>query len=285
MVESVEQNKLELNNSWLKVNISEDDIKILQKEKKSIKEHLLHFANQSILIVLVLAIWAIFSGLEIVSPSLLPAPWTVVAKMWELTVDGILITDILVSLKRVLVGFLIAVCLATPLGLFMGSFKRVRIACTPLIELLRPIPTTAMISLAILWFGIGEASKYFIIAWAAFFPIVINVFGGMQHIEPVHIRAAQSLGANKLQIFINVSLRSAMPYIILGMRNGLSLAFICLVSAELIAASSGLGYLIQNARYLYRTDEVLVGIISIGILGFIINKIVVWIEKKLTAWQ
>lgn len=241
--------------------------------------------NKSIGILGLLAVWSIACASGAISASLLPAPWQVVECGIDMLASGALLTHLWASLQRVLLGFLVAFLLALPMGLVLGSFPRVRRAMDPLIEVLRPVPPIAMIPLSILWFGIGESSKIFIIAWAAFFPIIINVFGGVQQVDPIHIRAAQTLGAGRIQIFYYVILRSAVPNIIIGMRNGFSMAFISLVAAELIASNAGLGFLIQEARYMYKTDEVLLGILVIGLIGYLINKILLRVEKRLTSWR
>jgi ABC-type nitrate/sulfonate/bicarbonate transport system permease component len=199
--------------------------------------------------------------------------------------DGSLIKHTLASLQRVLIGFILAFLLAMPFGLFMGMSVTFRKAFDPLVELLRPIPPIAIIPISILWFGIGETSKIFIITYASFFPIALNVMGGVHGVESLHLKAAQTLGANRLQTFYYVTLRSAIPNIVIGLRSGLSMAFISLVAAELIASDAGLGFLIQDARYVFRTDQMLVGMITIGVVGFIINKIVLELEKLVVRWK
>ena len=229
--------------------------------------------------------WSVVTGFGWVTPSLLPTPWDVLATMYHLLQNGVLIEHMLSSLKRVILGFLVAFSIALPIGLVMGLWESFRKAVDPVIELLRPIPPIAIIPLGILWFGIGEFSKVFIIAYAAFFPIALNVVGGIRQVDSIHIKAAQTLGANPMQIFYYVTLRSAIPNIIIGMRSGISMAFISLVAAELIASNSGLGFLIQEARYVFKTDEVMVGMITIGLLGFFINRILIELEKYLIRWK
>jgi len=240
---------------------------------------------KSIGILAAIALWAFVSALGIFSTSLLPSPWTVFSSFLRLIQNGVLIDHTLSSLGRVFSGFFLAIAIAVPTGLVLGMWDNVRKAVDPVIEVLRPIPPIAIIPLAILWFGIGESSKIFIITYAAFFPIVLNVMGGIQQVDPVHIKAAKTLGANSLQIFYYVVLRSAIPNIIIGMRAGVSMAFISLVAAELIASNAGLGFLIQEARYLFKTDEVMVGMITIGLVGFAINRILLSAEKALVRWK
>jgi ABC-type nitrate/sulfonate/bicarbonate transport system permease component len=136
-----------------------------------------------------------------------------------------------------------------------------------------------------LWFGIGELSKVFIIAYGAFFPILVNTMAGFREVDPVLIRAARTLGASRWQIFRDVVLRSALPSIVVGARLGMGLAFIVLVAAELIASSEGLGFLINDARYNFRTDRVFLGMLLIGVLGFVLNKLLIEIERRLLRWR
>ncbi|MCR4618468.1 MAG: ABC transporter permease [Lachnospiraceae bacterium] len=241
--------------------------------------------NKSVGIIAIIVIWALISGIGTVSDSLMPSPLTVLKRLIELFTNGTMGKHVLVSMVRVIKGFLIALGLALPIGLIIGTSKPIRRALDPLIELFRPIPPTAMISLSILWFGIGEASKVFIIAWASFFPILLNVVGGVQQVEKIHILAAKTLGANMFDIFVDVILRSAVPNIVIGMRSGFSMAFISLVAAELIASTSGIGYFIQDARYMYRIVDVFVGIIVIGFIGFVLNQVLLKLEKSLITWK
>ncbi len=236
-------------------------------------------------VLILIGLWFLVTEAGMVNASLLPSPSDVWAAASRMMVDGTLFEHTLASLLRVFWGFLIAFVLAIPLGLIVGISPGVKKAIEPVIELLRPIPPIAIIPLAILWFGIGESSKLFIIAYAAFFPLVLNVMGGIQNVEAIHIKAAQTLGANKLQLFYLVILRSAVPYIVIGMRSGVSMAFISLVAAELIASSTGLGFIIQEGRYMFRIDEVLVGIIAIGIVGYLINWLLIKLEQALVKWR
>lgn len=236
-------------------------------------------------ILVILIAWLIVSESGIVSKSLLPSPIGVLVTGIQMIGSGVLIDHTLASLQRVISGFFLALCIAIPVGLAMGMWEPLKKAIDPVIELLRPIPPIAIIPIGILWFGIGEFSKIFIITYAAFFPIVLNVIGGIQQVDPIHIKASQTLGANRLQVFYYVTLRSAIPYIIIGMRQGIGMAFISLVAAELIASNAGLGFLIQEARYLFRTDEVMVGMITIGLVGFLINRILLSIQNRLVRWK
>jgi ABC-type nitrate/sulfonate/bicarbonate transport system permease component len=239
----------------------------------------------TVAIVGCLLLWWLVSATGLINPVLLPAPGEVLSAFVQSVRDGTIWINTWASLLRVLEGFLLGFSIAVPLGVLMGNSRVARGLIEPLIELIRPIPPIAIIPIMILWFGIGELSKIFIIAYGAFFPILVNTMAGFREVDPVLIRAARTLGAGRWQIFRDVVLRSALPFIIVGARLGMGLAFIVLVAAELIASSEGLGFLINDARYNFRTDRVFLGMILIGVLGFVLNKLLIEIERRLLRWR
>lgn len=230
-------------------------------------------------------LWWGASASGLVNPILLPTPVEVFERFLALSADGTLAGHVAASLWRVISGFLLAFAIAVPIGVAMGMMPIVRGLIDPLIEVIRPIPPIAVIPLVMLWLGIGEISKMVVIAFGAFFPILVNTMAGFNACEPVHVRAAQTLGANRLQIFRDVVLRSAFPYMVVGARLGMGLAFIVLVAAELIASSEGLGYLINDARYRFQTSEIFLGMACIGALGFLINRMLLTLESRLLRWR
>ncbi|MBI4183680.1 MAG: ABC transporter permease [Proteobacteria bacterium] len=232
-----------------------------------------------------LFLWWGLTRIGLINPVLLPSPGEVFDSFVSSSLDGSLPRHVWASLLRVIEGFVLALAIALPVGVAMGMSQVVRGIVEPLIELIRPIPPIAIIPIAMLWFGIGEFSKVFIIMYGAFFPILVNTMAGFREVDPIHIRAAQTLGATRLQIFRDVILRSAFPYMVVGARLGMGLAFIVLVAAELIASSVGLGYLINDARYRFRTDEILLGMVCIGILGFLLNKLLLEADRRIVRWR
>jgi ABC-type nitrate/sulfonate/bicarbonate transport system permease component len=233
----------------------------------------------------VLGLWQLATGVGWINPVLLPSPLDIGRAFWTSVVDGTLLHNVLASFARVVEGFLLAFVVAVPIGIAMGLSRTLGGLFDPLLELVRPIPPIAVIPLAILWFGIGEFSKVWIIAYGAFFPILLNTMAGFREVERVQVRAAQALGANRYQIFRDVVLRSALPFVIVGARLGMSMAFIVLVAAELIASSSGLGFMISDARYKFRTDEMFLGMACIGALGFGLNVLLRATERRLLKWK
>jgi ABC-type nitrate/sulfonate/bicarbonate transport system permease component len=233
----------------------------------------------------VLIAWYAVTRARLIHPFLLPPPQDVLVEAWDLTVSGVIVRFAGVSLLRVLEGFVIGAGLAIPLGMIIGRVQAVADLFDPLLELARPIPALALIPLAIAWFGIGELSKVFLIAYAAFFPIVINVIAGFHAVDPVHIRAARSLRASEVQVFRDVVLMSAFPHVVAGLRIGMGMAFLVLVAAELIASNAGLGYLIQEARLNFHTPRIFVGIIAIGLLGYALSKSLLELERRIVPWK
>ena len=224
--------------------------------------------------------WQLAVSANFVSEFFLPGPERVFGLMVIMVSDGSLFMHIGVSLARVAAGFLLAVMVAIPLGMLIGLWRPMYHLVDPWIELLRPIPPIAWIPLAILWLGLGEEPKIAIIMYGAFFPIVLNTISGLRNVDRVHIWAALSLGVSRRQIFWHVILPSSLPRVIVGLRLGAGMAFIVLVAAELILADFGLGFLIQDGRNQLMTEQIMVGIVTIGILGYFINKGLLWLEDK-----
>jgi ABC-type nitrate/sulfonate/bicarbonate transport system permease component len=236
-------------------------------------------------IVGTVCLWELATATGWIDEVLLPSPADVIKTLIASVADGSLFKNVVASLLRVVEGFLVAMTIAVPMGIVMGVSRTVFGLLDPLLELLRPIPPIAVIPLTILWFGIGELSKALLIAYGAFFPILLNTMAGFREVERVHVHAAQALGANRYHIFRDVVLRSALPFVIVGARLGMGMAFIVLVAAELIASNAGLGFMINDARYNFRTDQMFVGMACIGALGFALNTVLLKIEGRLLTWK
>lgn len=236
-------------------------------------------------VALFLAIWTIASR-YLGNSVLLPDPFSVLLGFFELLRDGSLLGDVAASMKRVIGGFLIASALAVPLALLMSFYRPIDLLLSPIVTFLRPIPPIAWIPIAILWFGIGDPPSFFITALAAFFPIFINSYAGGKAVRPEHIHAARSLGAGPSALFLRIYLPSAMPMIAAGLRIGLGQSWMAVVTAELVAARSGLGYMIQANRLALETALVLVGMCVIGLLGAAMSSVLVYIERHvLVPWK
>lgn len=233
----------------------------------------------------VLAIWTVVSLLKIVPEAIFPSPWSVWFATLEMWQNGTLPNDLRVSMARAAIGFSIGATLGVLLGLLTGRVALVRTLLNPFLNLLRPIPAIALVPVAIVWFGIGEGSKYFVVSYTVFLTVWFNTHHGMQYVPETYLRAARSLGASKLREFVTVIIPAAAPHIFAGIRLGVALAFLSLIAAELSGASSGLGFRLQEARQYIRTDRMFSLLIILGILGATVDYVVHRIGQKLVHWE
>ena len=233
---------------------------------------------------LLVLLWTAIA-LRLGNPVLLPTPAVVLDAFHQLLSDGYLVKDILASLKRVFVGFLIAAAIGVPLAMLLAYFAPLRRLVLPIVTLLRPIPPIAWIPIAILWFGIGDKPSFFITAIAAFFPIFLNSFFGGTSVEEQHLNAARCLGAKKLALVVRIMFPSALQMIWTGLKIGLGQSWMAVVTAELIAAQSGLGYMIQMSRLNLETSHVLVGMVTIGVLGSLMALGLESVERHVLPWK
>ncbi|MEP6609061.1 MAG: ABC transporter permease [Burkholderiaceae bacterium] len=216
---------------------------------------------------------------------MMPPPTAVFSAAIDLLGRGVLFTHIFDSLYRVLLAVGAATVLGVPLGLAMGWSARFRAVVDPLLEFIRPIPPLAWIPLSILWFGLGDAQIVYIIFLAAFFPVVLNSMAGARDVDAYLLRAGLSLGASRGELFRTVVLPASLPNIFTGMRIGLGIGWMALVAGELVAAPSGLGYLINNARTLFRSDYILLGMVLIGVLGLLLDYLMRQVARWVMPWH
>lgn len=215
---------------------------------------------------------------------LLPDP-IIVWKTFVVSLKGNLIGDTISSIQRVLFGFLIASVFGVLLGLVCGVNKWASRLITPILELLRPIPPIAWIPLAILWFGIGNSPAYFLVFLGAFFPIFSSTYLGVSSVEETYKRAAYSLGATKKEIITDVIFPASMPQIFTGLKIGLGVGWMVVIAAELVGVQSGLGYMIQLNRFLLNSPEIITGMATIGLVGFLLNLLITKMEKLAIPWS
>ena len=197
----------------------------------------------------------------------------------------ILPLHILYSLKRVFVGYLLACLIGIPVGILMGCSDTGKAIIKPVFELLRPIPGLAWIPLAILWFGIGESSKYFIICVSAIVSIILNTYSGASQVDPILTGAAKMLGAKPLQIFFYITLPASVPQIFAGLQVGLSSSWMAVIAAEMIRASEGAGWIITTGMESGNTVQILTGMISIGLVGLLLASLLRMLERRLCVWN
>ena len=189
------------------------------------------------------------------------------------------------SLFRVIGGFLLGFFLSIPVAFLLGWYEGFRVIVEPWIQFLRTIPPIALIPIVIATFGIGTSAKVAIIFFAVFLTMVITIYQGVKNVDATLIKAARVFDANDAQIFFHVVVPAAIPFILTGVRLGLASALTTLVAAELTGAATGLGTMIQQAGMYFKMDVVLMGILVIGIIGFLFDKLVTFMEKRLTSWQ
>jgi ABC-type nitrate/sulfonate/bicarbonate transport system permease component len=216
------------------------------------------------------------ASIYLVSSVLFPPPAIVFRKAVILVRNGVLLEHLWASVQRILLGFIAGSLLGIPIGLAMGSFRPVRQVLEPYTEFLRFIPSVAMITVAVIWFGIGEASKIFLIIYTTIFIVILNTAAGVSAIANNKIRAAQALGATPGQIFLHVALPATVPYILTGMRLAMANSFTTIVAAELIAANEGLGKMLWDGRMFMLVDDIFVSLVSLGLLGFAVDRMFRW---------
>jgi len=212
-------------------------------------------------------------------PEQFPAPSDVVKAIAELAANGTLWGHITISLARFGGAYLLAVVVAIPLGLFLGRFSRCHRAIDPLVQVLRPISPIAWFPLAVLWFGIGNAPAVFIIFLAAFYPVLLSTISAVRAVPPVYLKVAANFGANPAMTFLRVIVPAAFPGIMVGLHIAVGTAWIHLVAGEMLGAQSGLGFMIVDARNFLRTDQIMAGMLLVGLLGLAIYQAMKAVER------
>ena len=222
---------------------------------------------------------------KLFNPIFLPGPWVVFGALVTLAAKGQLWGHVAATLERVAIGFTTGAILAIGLGLPCGYFRRLRNVVEPVVELLRPIPPLAMLPLFIVWVGIGETSKVGFITYATFFPMFLTTVHAVGQMDPLLVRAAQSLGARPAQLFFRVILPAALPDMLTGLRLGIALSFFVIVISEFIGAEQGLGFLINDGRSFFLVPQMLGAAVLLGLFGYAGNALVRLGERRLLRWQ
>lgn len=231
------------------------------------------------------ALWQIASSLGWLSTRVLPAPSEVLKAAWTLSASGELWTHVKVSAGRALAGLAIGGGLGLAFGLLTGSVKFFETLLDSTIQMVRNIPALALIPLVILWFGIDETAKLFLIAVSVFFPIYINTFHGIRNVDPGLIEMGRTYGLSRWQLYREVILPGALSSILVGLRFSLGLMWVILIVAETISAQAGIGYLTMNAREFLQTDVVLVGILLYALLGKFADVFARGLERYWLRWH
>lgn len=231
-----------------------------------------------------LVLWALLSAFGGIDPVFLPGPQAVVLKTWTWATETGLLEDVGISTYRVVAGFLLSAVIALPLGLLIGTFRSVQALLEPLTDFVRYMPAVAFIPLVMLWVGIDEASKIAIIFIGTFFQMVLMVAEDVRRVPAAQIEAAQTMGANRVELIEKVILQSAKPALMDTLRITMGWAWTYLVVAELVAANSGLGYAILRAQRFLQTDTIFAGIIVIGLIGLLTDQLFRWAHRRAFPW-
>lgn len=272
-----EQNKNNFTDNLINKNIDE--------EKKSKTEKTLTFLTWASIFIL----WYVITKLEVFSPTLLPGPFKVWKAFLNILENGYNKVPIWVhlaaSLKRLFVALFFAIFTAVPLGLLSGYFSKVEAIIDSVIEFYRPLPPLAYYTLLVLWFGIDDLSKQILLFLAAFAPIYIACVSAVRKLNKDFVLSAESLGANQKNIFFKVVLPASMPEIFTGIRTAFGVAYTTLVSAEMVAATSGIGWMVLDASNFLKSEVIFVGIIIMGITGVIIDAGLRFLEEHFIFWK
>jgi ABC-type nitrate/sulfonate/bicarbonate transport system permease component len=230
-------------------------------------------------------LWEASSRLGLIDPLLLPPVSQVLMRAWVLLRSERLMGDLAASAWRVLLGFGLAATLAAPIGIALGLYPALDRAAATLLSALRPLSPPAWIPLAILWFGIGDAPAVFIIFVGTFFSLVVGILGATKGVDAQLVKAALTLGASRAQALRHVILPSLVPALLTQARLGLGLAWMCVIAAEMVAVRQGLGFMMIEARNLFRTSDVLTGMLVVGGVGLICDGLLHALERRVTRWR
>ena len=239
----------------------------------------------SILVIpALIVIWEFAGVFGLYDTNVIPYPSDVFNSAVGMFQSGEMVADVLISLKRWVIGFVYAMLLGVFLGILTARQTLFRIIFQPVIQFFRPIPAISFVPIAIVWFGIGEQAKHFLVMWGAFFPIWLNTHLGISTVNKKYIWAAKSLGASDIRIVTTVVLPAALPFILAGLRIGISVGFICLVAAEMAGAYEGLGFRITASHLVFRIDKMFVALILLGALGALSDKLFASAVEILFPW-
>jgi NitT/TauT family transport system permease protein len=236
-------------------------------------------------IVIFLLIWEICGRTGVIDSRFLPPFSVVITTFFKMLASGEMITHMVVSLRRSLLGFGLGLLIAVPLGFLIGSFKKIDFYIDPLLQLFRQTSAIALLPAFMLFFGIAESSKIAIVFWGVWAPILLNTINGVKGVDPILIKAARSMGASQLTIFKKVIFPSAFPSIITGMRLSATTAILILIVAEMMGASEGLGYLLYDTQLKYQIPRMYAIIITMSFIGITVNYLLVALEKRVSRWK
>jgi NitT/TauT family transport system permease protein len=235
--------------------------------------------------IVLLAIWEAGAIAGVVDTRFFPAPTKIFVALWELVRSGEMLGHIAISLQRILIGFILGAVPGIVIGLAVGLFPVARAIVQPLVDALFPIPKIALLPMMIMLFGLGEGSKYAIIAIAVVFLVLINTETGVRNIDRIYFDVARNYGASRRMLFTDIALPGALPLIMAGLKLGMGVALIVIVSAEFVNAKSGIGYFIWNSWSIFQVEWMYAGLTVTAILGFASAVLLGALERALVPWK
>jgi ABC-type nitrate/sulfonate/bicarbonate transport system permease component len=237
------------------------------------------------LIVVLLLVWELAAATGRMPSLSFPRMSEILAAWWRLILSGELPRELADSLWRMFAGYFIGVLLGVLLGLLMGYFRFFYNLLEPITEVLRPIPSPAYLPIVILFLGIDDEMKVFMIAFASLFPVLINTYSGVRSVDPIQLQTARTFGVTGRKLIWQIVLPAASPYIFTGMRVSLAVALIVMVISEMVAASSGIGYFILSAQRGFQIREMFAGVLTLAVVGYVLNRLFVAVENRVLAWH
>lgn len=238
-----------------------------------------------VFIALLLVLWEIVAATGMLPAMSFPRMSAILAALWGLVASGELLRELLPSLARTFGGYFIGCLLGVFIGLLMGYFRGIYNLLEPITEVLRPIPSPAYIPIVILFLGIDNEMKIFMIAFASFFPVLLNTYSGVRGVDPVQLQTARTFGVTGNRLLWKVVLPASAPYIFTGLRVSLAVALIVMVISEMVAASNGIGYFILSAQRGFKIRDMFAGVLTLAMLGYILNRLFLLIENRVLAWH
>lgn len=242
-------------------------------------------ASGVLLILGLLGLWELLISGGIVETVSVPPFSSVVQTWWELLVGGELFIQLWATLRRMAIGYAIAAVVGISIGLIMGYYRPVYNLLEPITEVLRPMPSPAYIPIVILFLGLKDSMKIFVIFFACLWPILLNTYSGVRSVEPVQLATARTFGLNSRQMIRKVVIPASAPHVFTGLRISLGLALILAIIAEMIASNDGIGHFILFSQRSFRIKEMYAGVITLGIVGYSLNWLFLALEARLLAWH
>jgi ABC-type nitrate/sulfonate/bicarbonate transport system permease component len=238
-----------------------------------------------VFICVLLLLWEIAAAKAFFPPMSFPRMSAILSTWWQLLLSGELLSQLLPSLWRMFAGYFIGAVIGIGLGLVMGYFRFFYNLLEPITEVLRPIPSPAYLPIMILFLGIDDEMKIFMIAFASVFPVLLNTYSGVRSVDPIQLQTARTFGVSGHKLLTQIVLPASSPYIFTGLRVSLAVALIVMVISEMVAASNGIGYFILSAQRGFKIRDMFAGVLTLAMLGYILNRLFLMIENRVLAWH